>query len=182
MYKRVSIYGGPHSGKSILAAQLYVALKAHKLPVENVDESIKMAAWRKEPIRSQYHSAAIILKQIEMEDDVTLNGGIVISTGPPLLQCMYMTMRKDMITPHMWAIAQQYELERPSLNVETVRYVTDHFEAAGRYQSNVEEAKAIDNTIAELLEQSELPIHIRHFAENLKFTTDKVLDTLSKKE
>lgn len=142
MSKRICIFGGPGTGKSTMAARIYYHLKAEHCPYELVDEAIKGMAWQKIP-PTGFDQVWLMGKQIHREDVVLRSGGSVITSGPPLQQAMYAQWQHHSCFMLLWQIALKFEEVYPAINILLKRNVP--YGTEGRYQSNEEEAAAMDD-------------------------------------
>lgn len=148
MYKRINIFGGPFTGKSTVAAHLFVTLKKTGHDVELVNEWIKTWAWQGiKP--SGWDQLYIFAKQLRKEELIIRNGGLVITDSPLLMQLAYVDDSYKLVAP-LSEMIRNFEESYPSLNILLARDPDIVYQQKGRYQ-NEEEAKALDKKIDELL-------------------------------
>lgn len=145
MIKRINLVGGPGVGKSTIAADIWSALKKLHKPVELVDEAIKGMAWQKIPPQG-FDSVWLFGKQLHREEVVLRSGGMVVTSGPLLLQTGYMFANNTAYTAGMVKVAQAFEAAYPSLSVWIERDVP--YQSEGRYETS-EQAKHMDDVLFE---------------------------------
>lgn len=153
--RRINIFGGPCTGKSVIATYLFYRLKAMQHSIEYVHEYIKF--WTYIPrVPKGWDSVYCQAKQIHHEDTVLRSGtNLIVSDSPLHLQCFYAEHHEN---PGLWGMleqAKEFESEYPSINIFLKRKDEDYKEE-GRYET-LEQAKQIDKEIEEYRE-----FHMKH--------------------
>lgn len=143
MIKRINLLGGPGCGKSTMAAKMYTALKVLQKPVELVDEAIKGMAWQKIPPKG-FDGVWLFGKQLHREEVVLRSGGLVVTSGPLILQTGYMFAENQPYTAGLVKVAQAFEDAYPSLGIWLERAVP--YRSEGRYETS-EQAKHMDEVL-----------------------------------
>lgn len=85
----INLLGGPSSGKSTLAAELYAKMKHRGLKVEMVREVAKKFAWKGQQI-GPFDQLAIIGEQIEEESLLFGKVDYIVTDSPVFLGGFYM--------------------------------------------------------------------------------------------
>ncbi len=136
----VNIYGPPGSGKSVLAAELYVALSKQGKSVELVRECFKRYAWAgyTPTVYEQLHMISC-----QMKEETALYGKVdyIITDSPIVLGEFY----ADYYHQHKTYDSLQSQVQ---INVNKLHYFLDIdrdlYNQNGRY-SNLEESILIQN-------------------------------------
>lgn len=148
--RRICLFGGPGLGKSTLATKIFFTLKEKNHNVELVSEFIK--TWAHEGRKPQsYDQVYVFGKQLHSEDVVLRHVPIVITDSPILLSSAYSMFYGFGGSEHLTAIARQFELDFPSLNLFIERTV--EYQQSGRYQ-NYDKAVEFDGFLQEYLENN----------------------------
>lgn len=142
----INLWGGPGSGKSTTAAELFVKLKKRGVVVELVQEAAKESAWHKQEIVQ----ADIFFEQVRRVFRLLGKVQVIINDSPIELSGFY---------PHFYgddALSKTYRQLATDINAiitATGHEIHDYwvkrtkpYEAAGRYQS-AEEAKRMDQAM-----------------------------------
>lgn len=147
MIRRISVYGGPGSGKSTLSSRLYFELKKRHYDVEVVAEYVK--GWAHEGRQpTSYDQLYLFAKQVKAEDTLLRAVRYVITDSPVLMSTAYAQMLGFPAVKDLIAVAQQFDRDFPSLNLfikRTVPYVTK-----GRFQTEME-AHEFDSFLLDFL-------------------------------
>lgn len=148
---RINMFSGPGGGKSTTAAFIFSELKRRKYSIEIVTEYVKSWAYSKKNI-NEFDQVYLFGKQTEYEYRFISNGvKNTITDSPTLLSCLYSQYYYPQLSfgSHLEAIADEYELKHPSLNIILDRGSKEYVQE-GRFQSYAE-AKEIDQIIKDRL-------------------------------
>ena len=158
--KIINFYGGPGSGKSTAAAQLYYLMKRDGLSVELVREYVKDWAYEARTM-STYDQIYFLGKQVRRES--MLYGKVDwIVTDSPVMMNLYYAQRycprqlAEGVRAATLSFYHQAEIDNHKhLHVFLNR--TKPYISEGRYQTEAE-AKEIDTGIKSVLDSFKLPI------------------------
>lgn len=147
MIRRINLSGGPGSGKSTTAAEVFAHLKKHGKSVEMVREYVKEWAYEGRDI-SDYDQLYFFGKQLRKEI-VVLNSkvDVIVTDSPLILQIIYASktnLSKETINA-MVTILMEYDKKYPCLNIILDRGHKPYVQE-GRYQT-YGEAKQMDRYI-----------------------------------
>jgi len=152
--RRICLYGGAASGKSITATNIRAQLGFEGFDIELVDEVIK--DWTYIPrIPRDCDSFYLQAGQIQKED-IRLRAGVdlIVSDSPLMLQYFYAFYHKVPLQEAMLSAALEFEQLYSSLNIFIDR--EDRFYSeVGRYEK-LAEAKRIDILIKGVLVQNKV--------------------------
>lgn len=158
----VNLYGGPCSGKSTIAADIFAKLKRLHLDVELVREYVKEKIWELNPEVMQ-DQVYILGRQHYRQSVLQGQCQVAITDSPVLLTCVYNDLYTHLrnFNPLVVEMVGHYDnlnylLERPSV-----------YQAKGRVQDE-EGAKGIDDLVVEMLDRlgmSYKRINQQNFAE-----------------
>lgn len=143
MAKRISLFGGPGSGKSTTAAWLFSELKTLNYPIELVGEYVKGWTYISRDVKP-FDQVYLFGKQLQSEY-LFLNAGKNIVTDSPVPLCCYYTeffFNKLNLHPYLLGICREFERAYPSLNIFLNRKQKT-YDATGRYQT-YEQALELD--------------------------------------
>lgn len=140
----IQLYGGPGTGKSTTAADLFVELKKKKVNCELVREYIKDWVWEERKILAT-DQIYILAKQARREQILFNKVDVMISDSPvwmvPIYEKKY--SKKPFVTQK---IVDKFESECKDHNIEHVHIFLNRvkkYNPAGRFQTE-SEAKKID--------------------------------------
>lgn len=157
--KVINLIGGPSTGKSILAAVIFVHLKLAGKSAESVPEFAKTLVWQKDldALKNQYY-----LSQKQYEMLKILDGELqYIVTDGPLIQQLYYNQYYEHnicdIEKTKNQIISWYN-EFDNINIFIERNQSFAYEQAGRYQ-NEDQAKNIDPILEQILIDNNIEYH-----------------------
>jgi len=143
----VSLFGGPNTGKSTLAARLFAELKLMGYNCELVTEYVK--TWTYNDRKPESFDQVYILGQQIRREDTALRGGFdfIITDSPVGLSCFYAQQLGTKFWRHEFEIARCLDQQYPSLNflVTTERKPADYNDC-GRFQT-FEQAAELDEEL-----------------------------------
>jgi nicotinamide riboside kinase len=150
MYRRICIWGGPCSGKSVLAAQIFAHMKIQKYNIEMVREFAKELAYQKVDV-TPYMQLNIFSEQINREYMIlSSNPDIMIVTDAPVaLSIPYSVKYGFKNCQQLMDIANSFENDFPSINIMLERD-GNTYQQEGRWET-LEEAKLMDYLIREII-------------------------------
>lgn len=141
--RRINLWGGPGTGKSTKAADLFARLKTKGYSVELVPEYIKSWAYEGKSPKS-FDQLFVFANQVYSEDRLLPYVDVIISDSPILLVSAYSKHHGfDYLQP-LTEVAKNFEVKYPSLNFFLNR--TFDYKQEGRFQK-VEEVKNLDELI-----------------------------------
>lgn len=150
-FRRVCIFGGPGSGKSVLCTWIFAELKIAGYNIQYVDEYVKKWAYEGKPIGS-FDQVYLFAKQMYKEDSYLRNGSeLIISDSPILMIGAYATRNSDPFTEEIISLASKFNDIYPSVNIFLDRDGIP-YKREGRYE-NIDQAVFTDNIIRNTLEK-----------------------------
>ena len=147
---RINIFGGPCSGKSTVAAQLFCQLRIQGTEVELIQEYVKDWAYEERQPKS-FDQLYFLAKQIRRES-LILDSGIdhIVTDSPVLMSCVYAFLGQFPGASNLVGLCEHFEAAYPSLNLFLDRGDLP-YKKVGRYQT-YEEAKELDGRIRGILD------------------------------
>lgn len=147
---RINIFGGPCSGKSTVAAQIFCHLKTGGHQIELVQEYVKDWAYEKREPKG-FDQLYFLAKQIRRES-LLLESGVahIVTDSPVLMSCVYAFKYSIFPASNLVATCEAFEATFPSTNIFLDRGELP-YEARGRYQTH-EEALEMDRRIKGILD------------------------------
>lgn len=140
MTKIINLFGGACTGKSVLAADLFSALKKQGVEVELAQEYVKRWAWTGKKVASPLDQLYIFAKQVKLESELIGKVDVVVTDSPSILSAMY---EKEMFgTSIVEKAAVEYQTYLTSLGVQTFNFVLKRefpFNPKGRYSTTTPE-------------------------------------------
>lgn len=174
MIRRINLFGGPCSGKSAMAAELFAILKSYHMSVEHVNEFVKLWAYIGRNI-SGFDQVKIFGNQLNMEETYLKNGiDLVVSDSPIMLNICYTMKNSPHLAGPLLEIANTYENAYRSLNVFITRPEVYH--STGRYE-NREQAVEMDKFIKKVLSDNGVQ-YITINCGDIKVLKEHVLDNV----
>lgn len=156
----INLYGGPGTGKSTSAAELYAILKRQGKNVELVREYVKDWAWEKRHI-STYDQIYFLGKQSRRESMLYGKVDYVVTDSPVLMGAYYaqlfcpLQVSEGVRTLTLAYYRQAAEDGHRHIHVFLKR--SKPYVAAGRYQSE-DEAKQVDVGVRRMLNDLRFPV------------------------
>lgn len=143
----ISLLGGPCSGKSTLAADLYAKMKRRHMKVEMVREVAKEWAYDGKQI-GPFEQIAIIGEQIKKESSLFGKVDYIITDSPVLLGAFYFDYNHDQ--RFMNTMVNEYYEFAKTRDIKFINYVIPRADAPynpeGRFESE-QESIDIDDAI-----------------------------------
>lgn len=152
---RVSLYGGPGTGKTLMAADVFSRLKKMHCSVEVVNEYIKSWAYEGK-VPQSFDQVYIFAKQQRLEDRLIRAGvNIIVSDSPLYLQCYYSRKYSHICADELLSIAHKFEQTYPaSLHVFLKRH-NSPYQQQGRYET-YEQALIVDAEMQNFLDEQKI--------------------------
>jgi hypothetical protein len=147
--RRINLFGGAASGKSITATNIRSQLGFKGYDIELVDEVIK--DWTYVP-RSPKGGDSLWLQASQIQkEDLRLRAGVdlVVTDSPVALQYFYAWYHKAPFRAGMYLNVLEWDKRYPALNIFIDRE-DEFYSEVGRYEK-LEEAKEIDASIKRVL-------------------------------
>jgi nicotinamide riboside kinase len=161
--RRICVFGGPGCGKSTISCRIFAELKIRGHDVEHVPEFVKTMAHEGR-FPESYDQIHIFGEQIHREDIALRHVQTTVTDCPILMCCAYAKFYGAPCFEETTRIAQQFDLDFPSLNLyidRTVEYISK-----GRYQDD-KQALEFDQKLLEFLavnlRGSLLPVQVENF-------------------
>lgn len=151
---RINLYGGPGTGKSTLAARVFVELRRQGISCALVTEWIKMWAYEGRVIQG-FDQIFSFANQMHSEEESLRYAGMIITDSPLFLQCMYADKHAKIVASDLWNIARSYESMYPSISFYIER--SGSYEQHGRWE-NEEQATQMDAYIKDRLVYWDIPV------------------------
>jgi nicotinamide riboside kinase len=150
MIRRISIWGAPGTGKSVLSAWLFASLKIAGYNIQFVEEQVKKWAFQKRPILS-FDQMFLTASQVSSEDEL-LRAGVpyIITDCPIMISYFYSRRNKLDYAPLILELGRHVEKAYPSINILLERDVP--YQTHGRYETE-EQAKILDVEMLEFLKE-----------------------------
>lgn len=176
----INFISGPSSGKSTVAAELFVALKKLKLNVEYLQEYAKQLVWLKEydTLNNQQYVSNQYYKSIKAMDGVV---DFIILDSSLLNGLYYNRNNLDNLSniDKTEQLIYDYYNQLTNINFFIHRLNID-YEQAGRIQSE-DEAKSIDTHLINILNHSKID-YIDIYLQNGTYIEDMIKHIKNKKE
>jgi nicotinamide riboside kinase len=157
----INLFGGPNTGKSVLALQLVAKLKLEisDLSIEYLGEFAKSFAYSGQQIVG-FNQLWVTMNQAKLLLDM-LNSGVdlIITDSPVLLGLVYARKYKSEYLSSVYELVNTFTdlYGRYSLNLILDRSDSILYQQIGRFESEFE-SKLIDSQISELVsEEMKLP-------------------------
>ena len=152
-YRRINFFGGPGSGKSTTAANIFAELKKQHFDVELVTEYVKLWAYEGR-YPDKYDQITLFAQQLNHEKTVLKNSQATIITDSPVPQNIVYTdlHSDDHISYGLRDLYLGYRKEYPELNI-FINRGNKKYKKLGRF-GGVEAAKKIDEQTKSFLKQS----------------------------
>lgn len=175
---RVSIYGGPGSGKSTTRAESFAVLKKDHVEIEEVGEVAKDYVWEKALGKLEFQPL-MMAKQMWRERRLEGQVDAIITDTSTLLSLIY-GAEEHGVTPEFreWIITEYRKALRLDFFLE--RNPNIPYSPIGRSQANLDEAVIHDAAILSVLDEVGMPYHrvtLDGFA--ARTISDKVIHTLA---
>lgn len=145
MIRRVCLFAGPGAGKSVIAAEIFIALKKKGHNSELVLEYIKKWAYQN-LVPKSFDQFYILGKQMRSEDLCLSNGVQTIVTDSPLfLQVPYMLKYPAFDAGPVVKVLKEFDERYKPLNIFLDRSGIN-YQQTGRYE-DYDQAVLMDNKI-----------------------------------
>lgn len=165
--RRISIFGGPNTGKTTIATFLFSALKAKNYDCEYIYEYVKQWTYIKREVTS-YDGVYIFSKQLHLEDTVLSGGvGFVITDSPLFLSYFYSQENGAPCADNILGIIKEFEKDYPSLNILLTREEDKPYDEKGRFHTYTQ-AIDIDNKLKQSLNRQNILYKTFSFSDNKK--------------
>lgn len=175
MIRRISLWGAPGTGKSVLSAWLFASLKIAGYDIQFVEEQVKKWAFQKRPILS-FDQIFLTASQVSSEDELLRSGVQYIITDCPIMISYFYSRRNKLdYAPLILELGRHVEKVYPSINILLERDVP--YQTNGRYETE-EQAKVLDVEMLDFLkkEYKDLIITSPRKKEELLDTISKILE------
>lgn len=144
--KIISLYGGPGSGKTTLAAEIFTHLKRNQVSVELVHEWVKGWAWSGRVPQGVEDNLYILAKQLKAEKTVYGKVEYIVTDSPIGLPAVYEEMYNSDTTLVRNAVKELLRVQATEGKVERINLLVERryaYVVEGRFQT-LEKAQRID--------------------------------------
>jgi nicotinamide riboside kinase len=145
--RRISLFGGPGSGKSTLSARIFAEMKMLNYNIEQVMEFVKQMAYEGRNPQG-YDELHIFGEQIHREEMVLRHVPLIVTDCPPLMNVVYARAIGFVGWEALLKIAKDWDEEYPSLNLYLARSFS--YKPEGRFQSE-EQADVVASDILSMM-------------------------------
>lgn len=149
----INLLGGPGTGKSTAAAQLFAEMKMRGMRVEHVQEYVKQWAYENKDV-GPFDQLYIFGKQARKEYVLYNKVDFIVTDSPVLLSAFYEVKYTDH-TMVKQALPEYMRIARKA-GVHHVNFVLQRrkpYDPVGRYQTE-EEAREIDGEMEQFLREN----------------------------
>jgi len=153
----VNLFGGPGCGKSTVAAGLFYELKRNGLSAELVTEFAKDCIWEERHVLLEEDQLFILAEQHRRIYRLRGKVDIIITDSPLVLSALYFNDLNVYSEPYFKAFCLDLFSKYPNLNILLKRNPVFTYDANGRTQAKLEEAQAVDRTLAAMMEGWRIP-------------------------
>jgi nicotinamide riboside kinase len=156
--RRICLYGGAGSGKSVACAQIFAALKCKHINIEQIQEYIKDMVYDGRKPRS-FDQIYIFGKQMHKEDIVLRNGvDLIVTDSPVFLSACYAKLYKCPGWKNIIGLSHEFDNHFEPIHIFIERG-NKPYQQKGRYGVK-EDAIAMDVFIKNQLAQSGKKFHV----------------------
>lgn len=168
----INFFGGPGSGKSVLAAYSYALLKAQGLNVELVREYAKDLVWSNNATMLRNQELVTTTQSLRQR---SLYGKVdAIITDSPLMLGVAYDERASTFAKRKWVQSVSDEFHRyDNINIMLMRNKSFEFEQEGRVH-NLEESLEMDKKILRIVKQYCKEGHVKLYVKELKRMWDEI--------
>ena len=158
-YRRICFYGGAGCGKSVIAAEAFVALKKKHFKTELVQEYIKQMAYENR-IPESGDQVKIFGEQLWMEDRVLRRNRVqyVVTDSPVFLGTCYAKQHNAFGWKHLTGLSNDFDILFKPLHIFVKRGKKPYQKDGGRFQDE-KAAREMDEYILSELEELGQPVH-----------------------
>jgi len=172
--KRINLFGGPCTGKSTLAANLFGELKQMGHHCELVTEFVKTWTYQ-EKVPTQFDQVFITANQIQNESILLRSGKLelIVTDSPIYLGVMYCRMYGDpVLADALEMVVGQFDEKYESINV-LLPYQFPHVKQGrfGNEFSNKQDHKFIINSVKkkyDCIEFDQTTCNAKHLAQQIE--------------
>jgi hypothetical protein len=155
----INLFGGPGTGKSTLATNLFYIMKSKDINVELVREYVKSWAYNnREP--KEYDLIYLLGKQSSYETQLYGKVDYVVTDSPFLLAGIYQTHLSDGKYSYVTDAAKElmHHAETNGIVYKNFYIVRSFsYNSSGRFETE-DQARTIDDRILQTLEQFKIPV------------------------
>lgn len=160
MIRRISMFGAPGAGKTVLTHELFVHFKKVGRNCEIVNELAREWAYLDRPIQSM-DQVFLFSTQMNREDTLLSRGKVdfIISDSPVLLNSYYGVKKDHELMQSYAEMIRVFESKFPSINFFCPNNSSYQFHSEGRYHSRAE-ADQISRDMLEFMDRMGVEYHI----------------------
>lgn len=171
--RRINLWGVPGSGKSVLAAQIFAALKIDGVNIELVTEYARELAHRRDEI-GPYKQTFVTSTQQQRELTFLEGDADLIVTDSPLgLGYIYAVFNKLPDIHSTYGIDTDYDKKYPSINI----YIPprENVDIKGRFHNNQATIENLHDSILEEFKMNKVEVYNHASLEKtLEFIKSKI--------
>lgn len=155
--KVINMFGGPCTGKSVTAADVFVHLKKQHINIELIDEYAKQLTYDKRFNILQNDQLYVLAKQHRKQYRVRNHVDYAVTDSPLILGCIYFDAEYngcafDNFRNMAFDVFNRYN----NVNIFLIRNDEFEYQSEGRNQS-LNEACGIDNEVLQFLIEYNIP-------------------------
>jgi nicotinamide riboside kinase len=172
----INFFGGPGTGKSTLASNLFVEMKKRAMSCELINEYAKELTWESRHNILKHDQLYIFAKQHRKIYRVAENVDYAICDSPLLLSAMYYDKQYNVYDEDIFdSLVVDTFNKYPNLNFYIKRSTL--YDPIGRNQTE-DEAKEIDERILRYLDKHRIECNV--IGLNFDYNINHILDTIRK--
>ena len=157
--KVINMFGGPCTGKSVTAADVFVHLKKKHVNIELINEYAKQLTYDKRFNILQNDQLYVLAKQQRKQHRVRNHVDYAVTDSPLVLGCIYFDEKYNYCEfDHFKNISFDIFNRYDNINIFLVRNDEFDYQSEGRNQ-DIDQACGIDNEVLRFLVEYNIPFY-----------------------